>query len=155
MDNNTTWRAEIMNLIYITTWCKPSRASKRHEKDDGNTAKLCSSTAQERHVDKIRLLNKHNTTPHTVIPQSRGEWNGNTTSLWSRPSHRGMLDVFWRENTSKRRNRWKKSIQPRLNPRAPPKDMEKMMGILLYFAAPRRRRDHVDRNRKPSRQRPS
>jgi len=26
--------------------------------------------------------------------------------------------------------------------------MEKMMGILLDFAAPRRRRDHVDRNRK-------
>ena len=41
------------------------------------------------------------------------------------------------------------------NPRAPPKDMEKMMGILLHFAAPRRRRNHVDRNRKPSRQRPS
>jgi hypothetical protein len=27
--------------------------------------------------------------------------------------------------------------------------MEKIMRILLYFAAPRRRRDHVDRNRKP------
>ena len=42
---------------------------------------------------------------------------------------------------------------PPLNPRAPPKDMEKMMGILRNFAAPRRRRDHVDRNRNPFRQR--
>jgi hypothetical protein len=44
---------------------------------------------------------------------------------------------------------------PPLNPRAPPKDMEKMMGILRNLAAPRRRRDHVDRNRKHFRQRPS
>ena len=37
---------------------------------------LCSPTAQERHVDKRRPLNKYNTTPHPVIPQSRGERNG-------------------------------------------------------------------------------
>ena len=36
---------------------------------------LCSPTAQERHVDKRRPLNKYNTTPHPVIPQSRGERN--------------------------------------------------------------------------------
>ena len=110
---------------------------------------LCSPTAQERHVDK------YNTTPHPVIPQSRGERNGKYNFTLKSSTSQGSVDVFRWENTSKRRKRRQKSIQPRLNPRAPPKVMEKMMGILLYFAAPRRRRDHVDRNRKHFRQRPS
>ena len=41
---------------------------------------------------------------------------------------------------------------PPLSPRAPPKDMEKMMGTLRNFAAPRRRRDPVttDSNLRPT-----
>ncbi len=78
MGNNTTRRAEIMNFIHVMQTL--ARLPKT-EKNDGNTAKFCSPTAQERLMDKIRPRNKHNTTPHTVIPQSRGEWNGNTTSL--------------------------------------------------------------------------
>ena len=110
---------------------------------------LCSPTAQERPVDKRRPLNKYNTTPHPVIPQSRGERNGKYDFTLKSFISQGGVGCLPMGKYIEKAKKAAEIIQPRLNPRAPPKVMEKMMGILLYFAAPRRRRDHVDRNRKP------